>query len=351
MISSGAMARSASCQGLDGRLLAALALGGLALGCSGSGGRDAGPAVTDAGPIDLCSARYAVARRRPELELLVDRSCAMTNHFDDGPGAGLADPETRWNALRAALEALPSLGVSGVGLVLSPDGAECSVPDARVAPGGGSVAEAIAALDTIAADLFDGCAAGPVGFGLEPGLNTLVVSDTVGASGDPFTIVVMGGAPACGETAGSLTAVASDVGTDIVVVTLGVDDATATLVESVGLRNSAPRPADLAAVLDEIVRSRVSCVLDIVEGSPDPDMLRVWVDGTLVPPDPDEGWSFSLGDNSITLNGSLCASLTAGTVRQVSAGVGCDEPRCVPRPERCDGLDEDCDGTVDNDCS
>lgn len=345
------MQPDASSCGIDGRLVAVVALVGIALGCDAPGGRDTGPRMTDAGPVDLCSARYAVARRRPELELVVDRSCAMTGHFDDSPGTGIADSETRWNALRAALEALPSLGVSGVGVVLSPDGPECSVPDARVAPGSGSVAAAVAALDSVAGDLFDGCAAGPVGFGLEPGLNTLVLSDTVGASGDPFTIVVMGGAPACGETATSLAAVASDVGTDIVVVTLGVDDVTATLVESVGVRHSAPRPADLAAVLDEIVRSRVSCVLDVVGGSPDPEMLQVWVDGTLVPPDPDEGWSFSLGENALTLNGSFCASLMAGTVRQVSAGVGCDEPRCIPQPERCDGLDEDCDGTVDNGCS
>src|SRR5688500_9280209 len=104
--------------------LAALVIAGAIAGCGspGGSGRDGGPTVSDSGPIDLCSARFALARRRPEIELLIDRSCAMTMRFDGSAASGPTDPESRWNAVRTGLEALPSLGVSGVGVVLSPDG-------------------------------------------------------------------------------------------------------------------------------------------------------------------------------------------------------------------------------------
>lgn len=354
-MSSRALPRRAPIQpaSLGGAWWLGVALGaGVVAGCGPSGGRDAGPIGTsDSGPIDLCSGRYALARRRPEIELLIDRSCAMTERFDGSPGSGPSDGETRWGALRAALESLPPLGLTGVGLVISPDGPECSIPEPRIAPGSGTIMEAVSALSAIEGDLFDGCAVSPVAFGLAPGLETLIASDTLGTSGDPFTVVVMGGPPGCGETVDAIPSLASDVGTDFAVLTLGVDASASALADALGEEHPAAAPGDVAGLLEGILRARASCILDIVEGTPDPDMLQVWVDGASVPADPDEGFSYSPGDNAVILNGSWCDRLVAGDVRQVTAAMGCDESRCVARPERCDGLDEDCDGTVDNDCS
>jgi hypothetical protein len=324
----------------------------------------------DAGSAPECTSAYALRRRRPEVMLVVDRSCAMRARLDgSGDATGPDDPEGRWSAVRAAVDALTEMPrASGWGLVLYPgdDPTMCTEPRVLVDPAPGSAAEVAGALAS-EDDPFAVCAGGAAQVQLEGALNAVGLDENLGATGEPFVLVIASGAPGCGSTTDSLLAaeaLTTELSTEVVVRALGPDASAAPMLEAIAAAGGAPRPdgppsyyeassADaVRTVIDGLLAERESCVLDLVNGpiDPDPEALRVWVDGMAVSPDPDEGWSYSAGDGSLALNGTLCEKLRAGDLQRIEAAVDCDAPTCVPLDETCDSLDDDCDGTVDEDC-
>ncbi|MDQ3034211.1 MAG: hypothetical protein M3Y87_17515 [Myxococcota bacterium] len=320
-------------------------------------GSDAGARVD--GPIaGECTARYAVARRLPEVVLVLDRSCAMRGAFAGGDASGPADPGGRWDAMRAALDARLVAGSASWGLVLAPDEpTSCEAPLLRTAPGPGS-REAIG--ETLAQDgVVDPFALCPSGSGvevpLEGALATLADADPFTVEG-PLVLIIAAGTPTCGATTDSLAAEVAglvDLGVDIAVLALSPDPTLRAIADAAGGHGSyqeATSAAEVDAALDAILDARASCVLDLVGSpTPDPERLRVWIDGVELPADPEEGFSFDASD-AITLNGSACTRLREGAITRIGAAVGCDAPACVPRGETCDGLDDDCDDRVDEDC-
>jgi len=80
-------------------------------------------------------------------------------------------------------------------------------------------------------------------------------------------------------------------------------------------------------VLNSITEAAISCTFGL--------------DG--VPPDDDI-------DNILSFNGDSCDRLRAGAVGRIDVIYGCPEQICTPREEICDGLDNDCDNEIDEEC-
>jgi hypothetical protein len=345
--------------------LLALVLGSCTPGRVGVGNDD------DAGTPPECTTAYAVRRHRPEVVLVVDRSCAMRGRLDgSGDATGPDDPSGRWSAVTQAVSALAATPrAAGWGLVLYPgdDPAACTEPRMVVTPQFGSADDVAAALTAEDADPFAVCGAGASEVPLEGALTTVGISEDLGVTGEPFVVVIASGTPSCGSTSDSLVAaeaLTTELSTQVVVLALGPDASGAPMLEAIAAAGGAPQPdappsyyeastaEEVQTVIEGLIAERESCVLDLVDGppGPNPDELRIWIDGAPVDPDPDEGWSFSAGDDTLALNGTLCERLRAGDIQQIEAAVSCDAPTCVAREETCDSLDDDCDGTVDEDC-
>lgn len=325
-------------------------------------GRDAGGYRADGTvlPSD-CTAQYGVARRRPEVFVVLDRSCSMRETFAGGAASGPEDPNGRWNATRAQLLSLVSrASVSGLGLMFVPDDPRsCDALSPRIVPGPGSamaVEELLTSRDPI--DPFALCASGSTEYPLGRALESLVSADPF-ASEDPLVLLITSGAPSCGATREGLAdgvAMLTELGVDVVILALSSEPTTLDLASLAGPRArqfSVTTSAALESALQSIMAERASCVLELVGGpsSPESTGLRVFVDDVEVMADPEHGFSFDVGADALTLNGALCDRLLAREITRVQVAVGCDDPVCIPRVEACDDLDDDCDDRVDEECS
>ena len=324
-------------------------------------------------PPSGCTAHYAAFRRPLEVAVLLDRSCAMQARFDGTMASGPTDPEGRWFAAVDALEAAgidPT--VSAWSLVMSPEEAASCTMSGELAiypePYSGELFTDV--LEAAGESPFDVCAAGTSEVPIEAALGALNGSEDIGATNEPVIVVIAAGAPSCGSTAETLEEAAANTPFDLVVLSLAPDATAAPLLESLALPDEEGlRPgyvavesaADLSTQLNEVLAARRSCTVDLVSDADipvtDEEELRVWVDGELVPQDPEDGWVLSF-DGGITFNGPICDGLRAGTISRIEASSGCDEHVCVAvdaddegeGEESCDGLDNDCDMVVDESC-
>jgi hypothetical protein len=291
---------------------------------------------------------------------MLDRSCAMRERFGGGAATGPEDPEGRWGATRTALLSMAeSRSISGLGLMFAPDDPmSCEPPAPRFMPGPGSTAafaELLASSGVI--DPFSVCASGSAEYPLEGALKSIASADPF-ANEDPLVLLFTAGAPSCGSTSESLnTSVVAltELGVDIAVFGLSSEPLTNDLATAAGSRArqfAITTPESLQSTLRELLSERESCVFDLVGGppSPDPSELRVFVDDTEIDADPDQGFSFDPSADALTLNGALCDRLLGSEISRIRVGIGCDDPACVAQVEACDGLDDDCDDRVDEDC-
>ena len=66
----------------------------------------------------------------------------------------------------------------------------------------------------------------------------------------------------------------------------------------------------------------VSCTIELESAPPDPKLVNVYFDKSVVPGDPDEGWTYT-NETTVELRGSACDRLKSGEVRNVQIVAGC----------------------------
>jgi len=88
--------------------------------------------------------------------------------------------------------------------------------------------------------------------------------------------------------------------------------------------------ASLMKALSEIAASTVSCTFALEDPPADDAVAFVTVDERTLPNNPQDGWSFGPGRNSIIFNGTACSRLKAGDFKKTKITFGC--PQKLPEP-------------------
>ncbi|MCZ7682897.1 MAG: VWA domain-containing protein [Sandaracinaceae bacterium] len=341
--------------------------------------RDAGPGPGDAGPEDGSCGGEAVPfdYRPPNVLVIFDRSCSMRRRLEGTTfGTGPDDPETRWYVAREAILDLMTRFSTRVfwGLMAFPDPTEgCGMSvDTEVVPGAGTLAAIEAELRTDRIQPFGLCGPDnsdtttqprdtPTADAMMSALGLPALSDPLRRS---FALLFTDGGVSCGVSNAQLRTLSAslrDAGIPIAVVGFATG-ATETTLEAIASEGGLVRPgappsyyvaesrADLDAVLGEIAARVVSCDLPLSTTPPDASAIFVNVDDAPLPMDPADGWTYDAATNTLTLHGTACDRLRDGTTRRIGVSFGCAPTACEPRPEVCNGLDEDCDDIVDEDC-
>jgi hypothetical protein len=124
--------------------------------------------------------------------------------------------------------------------------------------------------------------------------------------------------------------------------------------------------ADLEMALSTIAGQILSCTLTLTATPPDPTHIYTSVNGTFIPRDDPNGFTYDAAHNSITLKGMACSDYKNATNPQLKVVFGCPGEGgpggadggpgtggngCVPMPEVCDGKDNNCNGMVDEGCA
>lgn len=330
----------------------------------------------DAGPIDaaefeipdqdLCGQQgIPINPVLPKVLLIVDRSCSMRASLETGQEGTAADHDTRWAYARDALREL----VQDYGnrarwaLMLYPDeGAACGEPEFYLrfptanATNASTVRSALASPNT---SPFTVC-------GGTPTLQALLSAQTSRAT---HVILVTDGAATCDTTAEQLAAATirlRALGMEVAAVGFssgGTTGEAATMLDAIGREGglapsgsanafyAAETPAALSEAFRSIIRSTISCTYEIDAGRIDLGQeMFVAQNGVVVDPSDTDGYVFDESTASITFTGSYCERILDGQVSRIGVAYGCPTPVCTPATEVCDGIDNDCDGDVDEDC-
>jgi hypothetical protein len=332
------------------------------------------PPELDTGPTDaFCGGgTVEIDYRAPNVMVILDRSCSMRRRVDmPGEfGTGPDDPRTRWNQAASAVLSLVRADETRIfwGLMAFPDSREGCGDDVSAEvlpmPRAGDAIETELARNRI--QPFGLCgtpeqpAETPTMFALRAARD---MPELLTEERESFAILIADGGASCGHTRDDLERVAGamlDRGIPTAVIGFTTGGTVETL-EGVATAGGLPAPggppssyiaddrASLDTVLGEILERVVSCTLPLASSPPDEEIF-VYVDGTELAEGMDDGWTYDMDANAITLHGTTCTDLQRGDITRVEVTFGCPPSACEPRAEVCNGLDEDCDDRVDEDC-
>lgn len=108
----------------------------------------------------------------------------------------------------------------------------------------------------------------------------------------------------------------------------------------------------LVNVIKTIQSEIIECDYTLDPAPQDPNKIWVTVDGVIVGPDAQNGYSYDPQSETLSLNGSSCVDLRQATVNgqtPLKIELGC-ATMCMPQEEVCDFKDNNCDGDIDEGC-
>ncbi|HMA95030.1 MAG TPA: VWA domain-containing protein [Polyangiaceae bacterium] len=327
-----------------------------------------------------CGETALAATRRPvNVLILLDRSLSMTN-----PMSG-TESTTRWVAMRNALNAAltPVSDRISFGLKFFPDGDATAAQECAVLGSSADVALGLGSTNVQAVDLAIAQATPnggtPIGTALEWAKTYFETGPGSASVGDRVVLLATDGAPNCNpqitcdasscisnidhpEQPGNLcesfptkcldganaqakvqTLLTLPVPVRTVVVGIPGSDnpAYAAVLDQLGKSGGLPNPdatldyfavtpeqgaAGLSATLVQITSKLiVTCKLELTSVPPDPALLNVYVDGTIVPKNATDGWKLDMTTTppTVLLQGTTCAKLETSGAQSISIKYGC----------------------------
>jgi len=322
-----------------------------------SGGNGAGGTVIGTGNVDnsgvadpgngaTCGMKtFGLSKVPPDLLVVLDKSGSM-NQTPEGAecgGTGSVPPCTggKWPQMTDAIKQVVTRTDDKMrwGLKFFPDNSQCGVganPVVRIAdrnatavafamsqtnPNGATPTRvAVAGATTYLANLAD------------PNPKFILLAT------DGLPNCALGGTSATPDADGAVQAVTDSAKVGIPVFVIGIGSlpeaqSTLTAMAIAGGRAQAANPryfpvantAELVSVLDGIGDTIGSCSFGLGSAPPDPNNIRITVNGTKVPNDPTHanGWDYGTGNTSLQLFGQWCDDAKAGKVKDVQAIFGC----------------------------
>lgn len=322
---------------------------GLNTGGSGSsGGNGSGTSTAPANPNDNCGTTTNELKKKPaDLLLVLDRSSSMNRAMDSSDTCNTTSTtcdqrwETMTTSLSSVLDTSPTDVYWGLKFFTSPQGGgtnnRCYVgPGVEVPVAAGSAATIKAQIDAAGTS-----SSTPTRVAIETAITYL---DTVTDGNPKYILLATDGEPNCAPgssstTASDLTATieavgkATAAGYKVFVIGVGPEVGNLTAMAQAGGTTdfySANSPAELSSALTSIVGTvAAGCSYPVDSAAvTNPNGIGVYLDKALVPQNATNGWSIDAGHTVITLNGTYCDEVTAGTKSQVEIYLPCkpDDP-------------------------
>jgi len=276
---------------------------------------------------------FALTRIPPNVMLVLDRSGSMGNSIGGGSAT------TKWTDLKNAVSSLVTNYDSEMRL-----GAAIFSSDGNCAAANIDVPLASAAGVTVEQKL---AAQGPNGnTPTAAALDTVIAKGMVNdATRANYVVLATDGEPNCTDVdVGKRITTLYNQTPSVKTFVIGIGDGTAsnpTLLNSWADAGHTARtgtthyyqtssPADLKAAFDAIVGGIVSCDFKMMQSAPDPSLIRVTENGTVLSPSPTNGYSFDPSTNTVTLHGPACDMLKTTPSTKVGVLYGCPAPPPIP---------------------
>lgn len=322
-----------------------------------------------------------IALVRPDVLLVLDRSCSMRRLSPQVAGVdfgtGPTDARTRWAQVRGAIDTLFSSARGrfdwGVMPFPPPRGA-CGSAAVVTRPAPGAESAIRTYIDTTEIQPFGLCGLDNSDTTTQP-RQTPTGEAIMALSGDSawsvpakprFAILLTDGGDSCSGSPESLGAIVASLrAMGVLTMVIGFSEETEVpaaraMLEAMGAAGGlaptaggmmsyyqATDAASLDAALAEFVRRTTSCQFALTS-TPPTDTIFVAANGVLLS-EGDDGFRYDTSTHEVTLTGTACRALRDGTTTRLDVSYGCPPPPdCVPDPvESCNRLDDDCDDLVD----